>query len=193
MPGVENNTWIRRYWHGPFEICDIPENEYDAIVSVMVVEHVSEPEAFLAKAARVLKPGGAMFVLTPCGAHPFARAVRMVQALRLKSRLITDTLGNDYPALYRLNTRRAVVDAAERAGFASVEFHHYPNAQWSQYWPGLLRFMPAMYDRTIGCRYEPWFLQFFWRLQKPGEWVGPTLDVKASNKPTTPGREEAIG
>ena len=189
MPGVENNPWLQRAWHGEFEQCPIPENEYDAIVCINVVEHVADPEAFLRKALASLKPGGAIFATTPNGVHPFPLCVKMVQAIGLKSRMVAGKEGwNDYPAYYRLNTRAAVVRFGGQAGFDSAEFHYHPNMQWWGYWPKPLRFIPAGFDWMLGCRFRPVFQQLLWRLQRPGEWRGPTTGRTIAIKPVAAAR-----
>lgn len=46
--------------HIPFE-----NNSFDAIISLEVMEHVQDHSTFFSEAARVLKPGGKLFVSTP--------------------------------------------------------------------------------------------------------------------------------
>lgn len=41
------------------------DDEFDVAFSVYVLEDVADPDAFLAACARVLKPGGRLFALTP--------------------------------------------------------------------------------------------------------------------------------
>lgn len=43
---------------------NIPENSVDIVWSVMVLEHVSEPEKYLAECKRILKPGGKLILCT---------------------------------------------------------------------------------------------------------------------------------
>ena len=45
---------------------DSPDNQYDAYISIGVVEHrIDGPEPFLVEANRVLKPGGIAFISVP--------------------------------------------------------------------------------------------------------------------------------
>lgn len=39
--------------------------DFDAVVSIQVLEHVPDPDAYLAAASRALRPGGAIFLATP--------------------------------------------------------------------------------------------------------------------------------
>jgi SAM-dependent methyltransferase len=44
-----------------------PDEAFDAVVSVEVIEHVPDGRAMLAECRRVLKPGGWALISTPCG------------------------------------------------------------------------------------------------------------------------------
>jgi 2-polyprenyl-3-methyl-5-hydroxy-6-metoxy-1,4-benzoquinol methylase len=46
---------------------DLPDEEFDMVVSVEVLEHVEEDDLFVREVARVLKPGGAFLMTTPNG------------------------------------------------------------------------------------------------------------------------------
>ena len=50
---------------GRFEDLDFPENYFDIIVSYHVIEHVSEPDVFIAKALRLLNDNGVLTLATP--------------------------------------------------------------------------------------------------------------------------------
>ncbi len=45
----------------------LPDNSYDGIVSVEVIEHVDKDEDFVRNAARIVKPGGFILLTTPNG------------------------------------------------------------------------------------------------------------------------------
>jgi len=53
------------------------EEKFDAVTFWAVMEHLSEPKAFLKKAASILKPGGLCFILTP---NMNSLAVRLIGA-----------------------------------------------------------------------------------------------------------------
>mgnify|MGYP002624936234 FL=1 len=48
-----------------------PDNSFDLIVSVDVIEHVGQPQRMLEEVARVLKPGGRALITFPCSDFPF--------------------------------------------------------------------------------------------------------------------------
>lgn len=49
---------------GDFMALDFPEAHYDAICSLEVLSHVADQPAFIAKLARLLKPGGVLMLAT---------------------------------------------------------------------------------------------------------------------------------
>lgn len=52
---------------GDMTKCTLPAASYDGVVSVEVIEHVVEDDAFVAHVARVLRPGGWAYLTTPNG------------------------------------------------------------------------------------------------------------------------------
>lgn len=47
----------------------LPDNQYDVIVNTQVLEHVEFPEKVVSEMARVLKPGGTLYLTTPQISH----------------------------------------------------------------------------------------------------------------------------
>lgn len=74
----------------------LPENTFDVVVAVEVLEHVKEDEAFVRNVARVLKPGGALVMTTPNGDFiptPYPdhqRHYKRIQLVQLLSRYFSN-------------------------------------------------------------------------------------------------------
>ena len=55
---------------------DLSAGEFDVVSAVEVVEHVPDPDALLRECARLLRPGGALYVTTPHARGLSARALK---------------------------------------------------------------------------------------------------------------------
>jgi SAM-dependent methyltransferase len=70
--------------HKPFAACSgthlpFPDNTFDAVWSIWVLEHVYDPQAMLAEMRRVTRPGGAIFLAAADDVGPWA-----AQGLRVR-------------------------------------------------------------------------------------------------------------
>lgn len=110
-----------------FEAAAIAPASVDLAFSVMVVEHVAEPRAFVEKAADVLKDGGVFWAFTVDLRHWSAWGSFAMERLgfkdsyldRLQGKRGTERYAN-YPVHYKLNTPRAV--STHAAAFHHVDF-----------------------------------------------------------------------
>ncbi len=127
---------------------DFGEQRFDAVTFWAVVEHLLEPQAFLAKAGSVLKPAGLCFVLVP----------------NLKS-LAARSLGARYRYVYpqHLNyfTKATLAKLVEK-WFAVVEFrstHFNPIVIWQDWRAGgkniSNRDRAALLQRTTSYKQNP--------------------------------------
>jgi ubiquinone/menaquinone biosynthesis C-methylase UbiE len=56
-----------RFVAGDFMSMDLPEQSFDAVVSLEVLSHVPDQKGYVAKVARLLKPGGVFLIATQNG------------------------------------------------------------------------------------------------------------------------------
>ncbi len=99
---------------------------FDLVFSDYVLEHVADPETFVAEVHRVLKPGGTFQFRTPNLYHYVSLAARLLpnrmHALTTnRARNLTQGAREPYPTFHRMNTRRALRRLSARAGFLNTD------------------------------------------------------------------------
>lgn len=60
-----NRTKNLRYLFGDIHKMELPDNKFDSVLFLEVLEHVGKPEIFLEEFLRILKPGGCLIISTP--------------------------------------------------------------------------------------------------------------------------------
>lgn len=98
------------------------DGSFDACVSNYVLEHVADPTAHFAEAARVLRPGGVYLFRAPNRYHYVSLVSRLTShwfhvlvANRLRN--LGPGAHDPYPTVYACNTERAVRHYAAESGF----------------------------------------------------------------------------
>lgn len=90
----------------------LADGAVDLAVSDWVLEHVTDPERFVAELARVLRPGGAFVARTVSRWSALSLGARVVPNgahARMLGKLQPGREGRDvFPTAYRMNTRRAL-------------------------------------------------------------------------------------
>ncbi len=95
---------------------------FSVVVSSWVLEHLPDPQSVFAEVARVLRPGGWFFILTPNARHPIPRLARALQ--RFQRQLVTWVYGRSaadtFPVCYEANTPEQLMALAVGAGLRPV-------------------------------------------------------------------------
>jgi len=114
-PHLSHAEWFRLL--GPDGTIPFPAGHFDIVAACWVLEHVREPQRFMAEVERVLRPGGWLIALTVSGRHYVTWITRAVGLLpesvvqRLVRRLYKREAHDRFPAYYRMNTARQLTGA----------------------------------------------------------------------------------
>ena len=118
--GMDVNEWAVRYGqdvvgvevqHGVLTAASFPDEKFDAITMMDLLEHVPEPSRLLEQAARLLRPGGALVVLTPDAGAPVSR---------LMGRRWPEVVPGEHTVLF---SRIGLTKALARNGFVATAWH----------------------------------------------------------------------
>jgi SAM-dependent methyltransferase len=107
-PQLSHQEWFRLL--DPDGTIPFPAGHFDIVAACWVLEHVREPQRFMAEVERVLRPGGWLIALTVSGHHYVTWVTRVVGLLpggvapRLVRRLYKREARDRFPAYYRMNT-----------------------------------------------------------------------------------------
>lgn len=109
---------------GPEFKWPIEDGTADLVLADRVLEHVPDPEAFVAELDRVLAPGGIFAARTPNRLSYPALAARLVPN-RMHARVVgyvqVDRKAEDvFPTFYRMNSRRRLTRLLGRRGLATA-------------------------------------------------------------------------
>jgi len=151
-PQIEIQPVFAQCLRGTIEDLAIPPESIDVAFSVMVLEHVGDPERHWRAIHSALKPGGVFWGFTMDSRHWFTAASRLAGALRIKDlylNLLHGARGEDryenYPTYYRTNRP----DQVRRwtGTFRSVEsYSFYQHGQSDYYFPPALRWIGQNLD-----------------------------------------------
>ncbi len=124
------------------------DSVFDLAVSSHVVEHLAAPEAVFRELARVLKPGGALLILTPNRWHYVTVAARLLpHRVHVAFNRWRGVDARDiFPTRYRANTAGRLRRLLEGAGLFVERLDQFETE------PEYLAFHPVTYG--IGVAYE---------------------------------------
>jgi SAM-dependent methyltransferase len=156
MAKLDRHPFLTQRYRGLFENSKIPDETFDCVYAIYVLEHVQDAEGFVATAARVLRPGGSFFFITPNGLHYFAAIAGTLAKLNLQEKVLRairpgELVGRyHYPALYRLNHPAKLEHMGRRYGFSAFEFRYSESFhEFACYFPGPLKVFPWLWERVV--------------------------------------------
>ncbi|MFM2126495.1 MAG: hypothetical protein RL328_2946 [Acidobacteriota bacterium] len=142
--GLDISPTASRYYHKPFIQASatempIPDNDFDLVWSVWVLEHVPNPEQALMEMRRVVKDGGYLYLAPAWNCSTYLAdgyPVRPFSDYGLSGKLIKAGMYLDYfPPFYRATqlARRAALATRQFSG--PTRFHYRPlTPNYEHYW-----------------------------------------------------------
>lgn len=151
------NPSVHERYHTSLEkFAEETQEKFDVLFCVMVLEHVTNPDAFFSACRQLLKPGGMVFAVTPNIWHYFGLATKITSSLKINEWLLDRLIGKQakeayhFPTIYKVNSLRAIQDTLARTGFHDVEFSCFDN--WIEYryvLPKQLHWFPKVYSHGV--------------------------------------------
>jgi SAM-dependent methyltransferase len=152
LVGVEPDSGVQpaagafdELYRSTFEDSCIPDGSVDVAFSCMVMEHVLDPDRFLDRLQRALRPGGSYIFMTVNGSHYFARIANALRRAGVDEMVLRAVRGSEavdgyhYPTAYRFNDPAAIARACERAGLLPPRFVFAEHEGARCYFPGPAR------------------------------------------------------
>jgi SAM-dependent methyltransferase len=110
------------------ETAHLPRHYFDVVYAYMVMEHVTDPTAFMRAVWRSLRPSGSFLFATPNGRHYFTRTAHLLRALHvdeaalriIRRRSLIESY--HYPVQYRFNRERSISRCCRQARVGAPEF-----------------------------------------------------------------------
>ena len=172
--GLRANTIDHCCVMAPMGALPFADASFDLIVCKWVVEHLADPAKDFAEAYRVLKPGGAIVLLTPNGHSLFTLISRsMSHRVKqiLKGRMFETHEEDTFRTYYRANTIGQLNTLLGAAGFQPTEVRLLPGMFTFFIFSGplarLVRWLENMQHRTPGLNRYCTYIVGAW--QRPVE------------------------
>lgn len=144
-PKIEPRAGVfDHFQHATLETASLPDGAFDLAYSSMVMEHVVDPEGFMAHVKRILKPGGKYMFITVNGKHYFTMIAGTLKKLRLDEMVLRLVRPNEvedyhYPVAYRFNTPRAIDRCCARVGLGAPRYVYVERHGPAPYFPWPLK------------------------------------------------------
>jgi ubiquinone/menaquinone biosynthesis C-methylase UbiE len=118
------NDSVDHVVEGSLETLPFPDQSFDAVISLWVLEHITDPKKVFAEIFRILKPGGVFAFVTPHALSLLVMARRLLShttAQKITGKLYGRDYHDIFPVVYRTNSVSQIKKLA-RANKFTVEF-----------------------------------------------------------------------
>lgn len=133
---TSKNICLDEIAFGRLEKLPFPDASFDTVVSLWVLEHISEPKKVFSEIARVLKPGGYFAFVTP-NKKSWLIALRRIMSQRIADRIVDRLYGRKesdvFSVVYRANSLSQVRSLAEAAGFQVRKLIENPDPTYTSF------------------------------------------------------------
>lgn len=153
---LSRHPLVQQRFATTLESSEIPDASFDCVYAIYVLEHVADDRSFLSRVARILKPGGSFFFITPNGDHYFAAIAGMLAKMDLQERVLRlirpdELVGRyHYPALYRLNRVTKLQRLGREFGLSESEFRYSEQFdEFACYFPGPTKAFPWLWEKFV--------------------------------------------
>lgn len=130
----------------------VDDASIDLAISISVLEHVPNPDAFFDEAARVLRPGGVLCLRTPNKRSYPSIAARLIpnrHHATVVGKAQRDRKAEDvFPTVYRCNTAGALRRQCRRHGLEHAVYSIEGEPSYLQFSPLLYRIFAALHPLT---------------------------------------------
>jgi 2-polyprenyl-3-methyl-5-hydroxy-6-metoxy-1,4-benzoquinol methylase len=145
VEGVEPSNWARKYAEeqlklkiaaATLEAAHFPDAHFDVAVLNDVIEHVPDPAGLLREIARVTKPGGLLYIVTP-------------DSDSLSARILGGRWWGLRPAHIYYFSRRTLAELAAKSGYTVLEASSFGRIFSWGYWLSRLTNYPRPLYRAV--------------------------------------------
>lgn len=152
-PDIRTGDYLDTVHRCLFEDAPIEPGSVDVAFSIMVLEHLPDPQRFWDKLHTILRPGGVFWGLTVDRRHWFCNYSQWFDRLRIKDLYLNLVLGRrgteryeNYPVYYRSNSPEQIEPLARQ--FRRCDFFNFSRiGQCNGYFPRPLRPFVSAWDR----------------------------------------------
>ncbi|HXF69216.1 MAG TPA: class I SAM-dependent methyltransferase [Thermoflexus sp.] len=149
FPSLLENPILPLRAQARLEALPFPAHTFDLVLCTWVIEHLPDPLTAFREIARVLKPGGALLLITPNARHPLVALSRWIPSWlrpRLIHRLYGRAPSDIFPVFYRANTPRTLRRRLREAGLREAAWFEIEDPTYWAFHP-LPFALASLYER----------------------------------------------